>query len=72
MRLVHSTTLRLQEFADNEIPEYAILSHTWGRDEITFQDMQPNAIRRRQGYGKVSLCAQQAVRDGLEWVWVDT
>ena len=49
MRLLNSTTLQLEEFPENEIPKYAILSHTWGKDEISFQDMQTDSayIKRR-------------------------
>ncbi|KAF9881118.1 hypothetical protein CkaCkLH20_01268 [Colletotrichum karsti] len=39
MRLVNVYTLELEEFFDADIPEYAILSHTWGKDEVTFQDL---------------------------------
>lgn len=59
MRLVHSTTLELREFADNKIPAYAILSHTWGKDEVSFQDMQTGAAYTKEGYAKVTLCAQE-------------
>jgi hypothetical protein len=30
MRLIHTGTLRLEEFFNKAIPDYAILSHTWG------------------------------------------
>ena len=72
MRLIHSTTLELREFTDNEIPSYAILSHTWDRDEVSFQDMQSGAAYKKGGYAKVMLCARQAVMDGLHWIWLDT
>ncbi|KAF5343104.1 hypothetical protein D9758_016011 [Tetrapyrgos nigripes] len=39
MCLLHTKTLKLQEFYTN-IPCYVILSHTWGAEEITFQDIQ--------------------------------
>ncbi|KZL67049.1 het domain-containing protein [Colletotrichum incanum] len=39
MRLINVDTLQLEEFFDEEIPEYATLSHTWGKDEISFQDL---------------------------------
>jgi hypothetical protein len=29
----------IHEFFGEKIPEYAILSHTWGAEEVTFQDM---------------------------------
>ncbi|KAF2822102.1 hypothetical protein CC86DRAFT_95609 [Ophiobolus disseminans] len=39
MRLIDANTLELRSFNDNEIPEYAILSHTWGSDEISYQEL---------------------------------
>ncbi|KAF6841661.1 het domain-containing protein [Colletotrichum plurivorum] len=39
MRLVNVDTLELEEFFDANIPRYAILSHTWGKDEVTFQEL---------------------------------
>jgi hypothetical protein len=37
MRLVNTTSLKIEDFYDN-IPEYAILSHTWGQEEISYQE----------------------------------
>lgn len=39
MRLVHAETIRLKEFPENELPPYAILSHTWEKDEVFFLDL---------------------------------
>jgi hypothetical protein len=39
MRLIDVKTLELQSFNDNDIPKYAILSHTWGPDEVSYQEM---------------------------------
>ncbi|KAF5350767.1 hypothetical protein D9758_010383 [Tetrapyrgos nigripes] len=39
MRLLNTETLKVREFF-TEIPRYAILSHTWEDEEITFQDIQ--------------------------------
>jgi hypothetical protein len=43
MRLlkVDSPELELVEFFGNKIPEYAILSHTWGDDEVLYGDLKP-------------------------------
>ncbi|KAH8809461.1 hypothetical protein F5884DRAFT_883688 [Xylogone sp. PMI_703] len=40
MRLVDTMTLRLTSHNEGDIPPYAILSHTWGREEVNFQDIQ--------------------------------
>jgi hypothetical protein len=59
---------------DDEVPTYAILSHTWEEDrEVTFDDwMRGCAKSKAEGYSKIQFCAQQAERDGLCHFWVDT
>lgn len=66
--------LELQYFISDAIPEYAILSHTWTDDEVSFQDLQSASasIERKLGYAKIRLTCRQALRDGLIYVWVDT
>jgi hypothetical protein len=56
------------------IPEYAILSHTWGpdSDEVTYRDLVSGTGEDKAGYKKISFCAEQAKRDGLQYFWVDT
>jgi hypothetical protein len=72
MRLLHSKTLELKEFIGQDIPLYAILSHTWGDEEVSFQDIQRPEAREKKGYNKIRLCCDQASRDGFEYAWVDT
>lgn len=43
MRLLNTSTLKLREFYDDEIPDYAILSHTWEDGEVSFQEMEKSA-----------------------------
>jgi hypothetical protein len=38
MRLIDVRTLELQWFNDDIVPKYAILSHTWGPDEVNYQE----------------------------------
>lgn len=90
MRLLkrHPQTGRLcftNDLYDN-IPAYAILSHTWGPDEheISYQDiMQHNersqhdasvmpVYQSKHGYDKLDFCLNQAAADGLDYVWIDT
>jgi hypothetical protein len=40
MRLLNVKTGKLEEYFGSSIPKYAILSHTWGKDEVTFSDIQ--------------------------------
>ncbi|KAF2191953.1 HET-domain-containing protein [Zopfia rhizophila CBS 207.26] len=72
MRLLHSQTLSLYEPPYSEIPPYAILSHTWGEDEITYQDVRGGTTRLERGYSKLQKFAHRASEDGLDYIWVDT
>lgn len=66
--------LAITSFDDNELPPYAILSHTWGADEeeVIFTDVVNNSGREKPGYKKIRFCGEQASRDGLEYFWIDT
>lgn len=58
----------------DDVPPYAILSHTWGADdqEITFHDVQHRTGHHKDGYQKLIFCSQQAELDGLKHFWIDT
>jgi len=73
MRLLHSETLRFREFF-SDCPPYAILSHTWGAEELSHADMlsRNDAIQARRGYAKIEGCCKQARKDGYKYVWIDT
>jgi hypothetical protein len=62
-----------KDFGD-DIPWYAILSHTWGADteEVTFKDLIDGTGIDKAGYNKIRFCGEQARRDGLQYFWVDT
>ncbi|KAF1956471.1 HET-domain-containing protein [Byssothecium circinans] len=64
----------LVERVGNDIPRYAILSHTWGgdSDEVAFQDLMNGRGKDKPGYCKVRFCTEQAARDGLRFSWIDT
>ncbi|KAI1203540.1 HET-domain-containing protein [Nemania serpens] len=72
MYLLNVATRQLQEFVGDRIPPYAILSHTWGKDEVLFQDLQDPSHKEKLGYTKIEGCCQEAIRDALKFVWVDT
>ena len=59
---------------EEAIPPYAILSHTWGRDddEVTFKDLTSGTGKNKPGYDKIRFCGEQAGRDHLRYFWIDT
>ncbi|KAL5313471.1 hypothetical protein ACEPPN_019204 [Leptodophora sp. 'Broadleaf-Isolate-01'] len=62
----------LTEFFEDDIPEYAILSHRWEAEEATFKDLRNRTGTNKAGYKKIRFCGEQARRDGLKYFWVDT
>ncbi|KAM0426290.1 hypothetical protein ACHAPT_008330 [Fusarium lateritium] len=71
MRLLNAKTFQLEQFYDQDIPLYAILSHTWTGDEVTFQEF-PTLSRDDPRLAKTVRCCSQALLDSLTYVWVDT
>ncbi|KAF2653170.1 hypothetical protein K491DRAFT_706004 [Lophiostoma macrostomum CBS 122681] len=79
MRLLNSQTFELRSFLPHEIPEYVILSHRWGTEELTYRDVVQNPLsaensptRRLRGFPKVDGVCRLASEDGYSWVWIDT
>ncbi len=76
MFLINAMTLRVEEFVNGSTPRYAILSHTWDRYDITFQDLRDRAEGRESSreYDDrklVGLC-KQTILDGLTHAWLDS
>lgn len=84
MRLLSTRALAFCDFLGTDIPRYAILSHRWERDEMSYQDMMkemernnnswpgPTDFLQKQGYRKISDFRRLALQDGYEYIWVDT
>lgn len=75
MRLINVKSFHLREFlgAQSSLPNYAILSHTWHDDEVSFRDIADlTRAEKREGFKKIEYCCKQAAQDGLDWAWVDT
>ena len=73
--LINTETQCLERINDPPGP-YAILSHTWGDDEIVMDDMRTKESRatskRRKGYQKLSSAVHRAKSDGYGHIWIDT
>ena len=74
MWLLETTTRRLRSFThERNIPKgYAILSHTWEDEEVTFEEIHTDAVTSKKGYSKIEYACRQAFRDGYSYVWIDT
>ncbi|TVY93492.1 Vegetative incompatibility protein HET-E-1 [Lachnellula willkommii] len=72
MWLVDVRTYRLEEFSGSEVPKYAILSHTWEEEEVTFQEIHRRSALSKKGYAKIKETCIRARRHGLHYAWIDT
>ncbi|KAK7462341.1 hypothetical protein VKT23_007942 [Stygiomarasmius scandens] len=77
MRLLNTKTYHLEEFYGAGIPKYAILSHTWEKEEVTFQDIHQNSldvIKRSKptAWSKVENACIYACKYDFKWIWIDS
>ena len=73
MRLLHAKKLDLKTFeGDDDRPRYAILSHCWEVDEVTYPNLPDKAKSQAAGHRKIIEACRQAVAGELDWMWADT
>ncbi|KAK3381184.1 heterokaryon incompatibility protein-domain-containing protein [Podospora didyma] len=60
-----------EDLLNGNIPRYAILSHTWGSEEVVFADIKDSTGESKTGFAKIKFCGHQAQLDGLKYFWVD-
>ncbi|KAI1618609.1 heterokaryon incompatibility protein-domain-containing protein [Exophiala viscosa] len=73
MRLINVRTMQLEEFSSGQIPKYAILSHRWGAEEVSLQDMDtPKFLDGKAGFSKINSALWLARNKGYSYLWVDT
>lgn len=72
--------MRLESFLYGNTPPYAILSHTWGEGEVTFQDVtlpHPDLGTKRGwlkivGFRDAIIAKSNLLKSPVQYVWVDT
>lgn len=75
MWLINTNTLQLEHIIDPEESnkKYAILSHTWEHEEVSFQQFQDlDLARTMAGFAKIQSTCILAQARGLDYAWVDT
>uniref|UniRef100_A0A0B7KQ74 Heterokaryon incompatibility domain-containing protein n=1 Tax=Bionectria ochroleuca TaxID=29856 RepID=A0A0B7KQ74_BIOOC len=72
MRLLNTDTLKL-EFFQADVPQYAVLSHRWEEEEVTYEDIRTSRdVAQLKGYSKLRMSAQVAKASGYDYIWIDT
>lgn len=72
MRLLNVGTYKLEQFMGDDVPPYTILSHTWGKEEVTYQDLASGKYQHLEGYQKLAGCCKLSRHDGYQYTWIDT
>ncbi|OAP61589.1 hypothetical protein AYL99_03792 [Fonsecaea erecta] len=80
MLLIDTETLKLESIVYPPAGSYAILSHTWGKEEINFHEWkciesggaEADKLKTKSGYAKIEMTCTMAKADGLKYAWVDT
>ena len=70
MWLLNTQTLKLEAFLGH-VPSYAILSHRWEDEELSFGDVTPE-YQHLKGYQKVKAFCEEAKRNNFRYAWADT
>ncbi|KAI0547968.1 heterokaryon incompatibility protein-domain-containing protein [Xylaria curta] len=72
MRLINTHTYSLLEFVGDSIPPYAVLSHTWDEDQVTFQDMRTGSVTEKIGWLNMKSACRLAAQNGFQYLWTNT
>ena len=74
MWLLNTASRRLEYFNDERSVEggYAILSHCWALEEVTFEEFYLESAKRKRGYQKITCICSRAYEDKFKYVWIDT
>ncbi|KAK4188129.1 heterokaryon incompatibility protein-domain-containing protein [Podospora australis] len=73
MWLIDTESLQLKEFLNPRLARYAILSHTWTDEEVSFQEFANlSSAKGKRGYGKIIETCRLARERDIPYAWVDT
>jgi hypothetical protein len=75
MKLINceSQPLAIEDFIGSAIPPYAILSHTWEDQEVTYQQFAETQTRTTiKGWHKIQKACELAQIEGYNYLWIDS
>ncbi|RMY70849.1 hypothetical protein D0863_05529 [Hortaea werneckii] len=76
MRLINTETLEMHEFLPADIPRYAILSHRWQEEEVSFKQYTKRhkypEVQQLKGFAKIEQFCRIARERQMQWAWIDT
>ncbi|KAH5329795.1 hypothetical protein HBI23_129850 [Parastagonospora nodorum] len=72
MRLINTDTHLFEEVLGRNIPDYAILSHTWEAEEVSYAYYAESKRPRKKGFAKIYKTCELAAKEHIPYAWVDT
>ena len=73
LKLKPDGDFELTSFDTDNLPPYAILSHTWIEgQEVTYNELVAGTGKEKAGYAKIRFCVEKGAEDNLQYSWVDT
>ncbi|KAH8664465.1 hypothetical protein BX600DRAFT_300711 [Xylariales sp. PMI_506] len=75
MRLLDAKTLSLRHFPNaDDRPPYAVLSHSWGKEQVRFADLtaMDETAWQKPGFDKIWKLCQLTLSRKLQYCWVDS
>ncbi|KAK5625833.1 hypothetical protein RRF57_001549 [Xylaria bambusicola] len=78
MWLINTSTFKLKFVTEAEKGTYAVLSHTWGEDEVTFEQFRSFDLRslddvyQQNLFIKIARTCELVAQYGLSYAWIDT
>lgn len=70
MWLIDSVSFLLKEFNESQLPPYAVLSHTWGKEEVSFAELRARDLVGGVGWEKVRETCRLARNEGFQYAWI--
>lgn len=71
MRLINTDTYLFEEFLERTVPDYAILSHTWKEEEVSYADYVESKDPRKKGFAKIYKTCELAAKENIPYAWFD-
>jgi hypothetical protein len=68
MWLINTENLNLELFTTQNVPQYAILSHTWDSEEVTFAEFHNiEQVRTKSGFSKIKKTCKLASENDIKY-----
>ena len=68
MRLINTLRLQIEDFWSDNVPRYAILSHTWASGELPLRGFVVSEHHSKIAFPKIKASCALAYKEALEYM----